>query len=162
MKESSEDVAAELRRLQPVPPSADLTRRVQEAIAAAPSVSHPVVRVRRWRGRWAWAPVAVACAALILVALWPSRETIQPAKPERPVATVAAAPPEPAWRRVDAEHYLVHAEESGIVYAGDTIPLRQLRYQVVDLSRWVDDREQMVIDVIRPREEMVFVPVNVY
>lgn len=172
MNPTPEDFVAELQRLRPRRPSPAVTERLDRALDGRPAGGG------RWRGSGmatpAWWTVGLAAAAALAIGLWVVR---QPADPARPLADWANAP-QPAsrgatvtpagsgadWalRQVERANYLLSAEDDGLIYVSDDLPLRTIRCRYVDTSRWRNERENLTVDLYVPRDGMVLLPVQIY
>lgn len=84
-------------------------------------------------------------------------ETTSGAGPRAPGQTDASAG---NFLPVSHQNYLRAAQDAGIIDTGTSIPARRVRLEFEDDWRWHDPETQTNIQVIRPREEIILVPVE--
>ena len=148
MNDSSDLFEAELKRLRPRIPSAELLTRIgrelDPAAAVAPGASHSP---HLWaRLRWLAVPLAAA-AALALAALWGWR-------------TRSTTPP--VFKPVAATELLYASSDEGEVTLPGGIQARRVRDQYVDTYTWQDPRTRASLQWTVPREEVRVVPIQFY
>lgn len=173
MNPSPDDLATELERLQPRRPSPRVTARLQQELTPACSGHTSLIP---WRHATAWWLITAA-AALLVVAVLLSRSTLPPrraeAPPRAPTPQLHSTPPHPAftaaspeispeYRQIRHANYLLHAEDNGLVYVNDTVPVQRLRCRYVDASQWRDDRENVTVDFYVARDGIMLLPARIY
>lgn len=157
---------AELAALAPAAPSADLRRRVSEALSAAPAArptlsAMPAVRPatsRRLAERMLWAcggaavgAIAASVAFMLAPGLAPrslALRSVALASPARVVAAPAVPPP------VEVAEESVAWADAGVQFIDDHTPARILRRVAVERHRLAAGGEYRV-----PREDVILVPV---
>ena len=156
---------AELAALVPAAPSADLRRRVAEALAVAPAVRPALPgtpAVRPVRARWLaerllWACGGAAAGAIAAsVAFAPAVVTSGPAAVAvtalsavaSPAAVAAVAAP------VEVAEESVAWADAGVQFIDDQTPARVLRRVAVERHRPAGGSEYRV-----PREDVILLPV---
>lgn len=175
-----EDLESRLRRLSPAPPRAAFERRLGRELD---SLSR-----NRQENRIVWlrfAPLAAA-ACLVLAGSWLLQRQLAhsvPAVPSgAPVITADSAPPAPPTEAersfvspppissgipadrfvpVSSQQVLRETRQGGVVELSDQLPARELRLEYDDAWHWHDPETQTNIRVIRPREEVLLVPIEV-
>jgi len=168
-----EQLENELRRLRPVRPPEGLVDRLaevlgREEVAAATSVRRPPL--------WMWRRAIMTAAAALLVVgvgLWAVRlrhgedppvdaEPMLAAVPAPTnVPSLADDPPavHPAFVRYAQGTALVDERDMGPVLMRDGVPVRVVRYTLLDQASYRDAGRGRTFTATVPREEVRFVPV---
>lgn len=161
MSDNDSSLEKELRELQPLAPGL----HVAEAIAwnlRKPVAQPTAARRDWWWSLWAsWSLTSAAVVALV-IAWWPAAGAAR--SESSPTAEVAPAG-DAAERRivpVSTSHVLADAQDEGVVVLEDGRAARRLRLLYVETLRLRDGDTHAEIAVRRPREEVCFVPVNLY
>ena len=136
---------AELQRLRPVAPSADLCAAIERRIAR---------RGRIFRLSWMVLPIAAAVAILFTFSSSP-RDAAMPAAGETKPATPGAA-----FKPVEAENLLLSARDEGYVTFADGTRARRMRRSYVDTITWRSPATNASLTWSVPREEVRVVPVS--
>lgn len=148
MDDELKQLEAELRRMRPAAPPAELVRRIERELAR-PIAPQPPAAVR-----WIWA-VGVPAAAAITMWMAPAQRPAVGVAQEG--ATAAAA--EAAFKPVSAENVLVAAQDEGLVTLQDGTTARRERLKYVDTITWKNPRTNASLIWTVPREEVRVVPV---
>ncbi len=155
MNDPELELEVELRGLRPLAPPPRLRTDLERVLrAASPGPALPRATLRR--SLWASWCLTAAAAAAACVAWWPS-----------PARTGAVVTPEAAivpgkLVPIATSNVLTDARDEGLVLLPDGQPARRVRYHFVDTVQLRDTRDQAALAVSRPREEVRFVPVNLY
>lgn len=157
MNDEMLSLEGELKALRPRRLTEDAERRLVQQLAEKPPRA---IRYRR--------PLRVlAAAALLLVAI---SLFLLPEPPEgdqpAPAVVTATVPPtvphEPSLpARVAVETLPLERRNEGIVFLDPTTPARQVRCGVVDRFVWKDEVTGETVQVLRPREEVLLVQLQV-
>ncbi|TVR48913.1 MAG: hypothetical protein EA425_13440 [Puniceicoccaceae bacterium] len=137
-----------LRRLQPAPLPPELQKR------------HPQKSLRSIH-RWLL-PLAAAAALLLVVGLGLLQK---PAAPELPPATTIPGPTPTGvagLQPVQALHNFQGWHDDGIVWIGERLPARQVRYQFLDTFSYQDPVTRTAYEIAIPREEIVFLALETF
>ncbi len=157
------ELEAELKALRPVAPSADLTVRVEQALAAAPVAADGVLPRRKLPMNWISFGMGLAAAAALLLLA-----RLQPDTPRagRPVATNVVAP---RARNASAQSHLYpdgvtrvlyDQQNEGLLYPSDLAqPVRRLRSRSHETLHWKDPATGASLRVSYPTEEIELIPV---
>jgi hypothetical protein len=156
----------ELKKLQPVPPSAELHSRIEVAMRVAENEDdNKIVRPSRFQVSWVSIGLGLAAAAAFLVFanIRMERSPTQPAR-------VAQTTPAPATRSTTlpaaylpagATHVTYQTRDEGLHYArGYEEPLRRVRTQKRETLRWRNPDTGASLQVTYPSEEVVLTPVS--
>jgi hypothetical protein len=158
MSDHDTDLENELRDIAPAAPPARLAVRLAQELATPP-------RVAAWsrparRALWASWSLTAAAAAAAAVAWWPAGTPAGDLPPQAVVDRPAAV--EDGVVPVGTSNVLTGARDEGVVLLEDGRPARRVRLHFVDTVRLRDAADGADIAVSRPREEVRFVPVNLY
>ena len=161
MDDEFKDLEAELKRLRPRAPSAELQARLASELAP---------RWRRANANWAWAalPLAAAFAVLVAVKFRPSAPPTQATEPATLAATPALTPaevmavnePVPTYKPVAAEKVLYDSRDDGIITLANGERARRVRNAYVDTITWRDPQSKASLRWSVPRNEVRVVPVS--
>jgi hypothetical protein len=187
MNDSLDTFEAQLRRLKPASPDADLRKRVAAAFSGRPaSIPERLPAWRAWLERWmgpnptlAWKFAAAAvilalASAVILIAkieLGPaaSMGSIAPVirfNGRAQGSTAAATVADPAselnlrFARAATESQVVFDE--GLVHDESGALERRVRMQFIDTLEWRDSQTGAQVVVSYPREELFSTPVRAF
>lgn len=153
-----DDLESELSGLRPARPPARLERRLDRALAVPPPGLDWVAWIRRWGLGFG------AGAAVLVALLWLNRPAAPPFQPA--VAEDAGEPSaqggESRWTQTDATAFLVGAEDEGVLYVDPSTPFRRVKCRFLDASQWRDGRQGVSVEIVRPREDLILVPLRVY
>ena len=160
------DLEAELKQLRPAAPSAELTRRIEQALAQTASTPTAGILPRRkvrvnW---WALGAGLAAATAFLVLARVPVSET--PKKQQ----TFAAVSPAPAQQRTQAAAGLVpdgltrvvyHTRDEGLLFPAQADePVRRRRSRSRETLKWHDPQTGASLRVSYPTEEVELIPVS--
>ncbi len=163
MKKS--DLEEELSRLSPAAPSRGLEARIERELEHSlklvtrekPAKETPGLFLR-WFDRVLWCG-AGAAAALVVITLLPGMR--QSTKPQTvaasPTATAATSQLEP----VMASEENLGWKEEGVQFDPQGHPMLKLRRVSVERRAWADLENAGVIQTETPKQEIIWVPVNV-
>jgi len=150
-REMEQNVAAALNRaelavVQHAPAAAVLPRRKGGA------VGFPLGLLQGFG--WALGGAAVAIVAII-----PLSRIEESRKSAATPAEATAASPE-QYEHTESTEQLVAAQDEGIILAGNSEPVRQVRYQTLERHVWVDARTGARMEFEVPREDVRFTPAS--
>jgi len=177
------EIEDKLRKLRPVPPSADLMTRVGRALAEEGSTrlrerpvrlgpmarSAPTAGVlpREWRFHFNWLSLGLglaAAAALVLFA------RIQLDRPVKKTLALAAITPAPAFSSTSSTAQFVPAGLTQVVYRSrdeglhfpnnSEQPMRRVRSHTRETLRWRNPTTGASLRVSYPSEEVSLTPVS--
>lgn len=154
MDEELQQLEAELRRLRPRVPSAEMRRRIEDDLRKPESP----------RLAWFWTalPLAAAVALAFFVRFQP-----EPRSASAPVgaslSTVATAleplAPRPVFKPVAVDNLLYAAHDDGIVTLADGSKARRTRKAYLDTVVWRNPHTNASLTWTVPRSEVAVVPV---
>ncbi len=178
MNEALREIEKELEQLQPSPPLAGISTRIQKAIedseklvpfaaagdsgprghAGSGSPTRPVARLGwlRWVAPSAAAAILTVSSLALIEHLFraPSGPTVQ-----TPAPVPAISPPVSAgYLPVSAHNHLESARDDGGLTIENGAPYRRVRYQFRDSYIWEHPEDGTRIRVRVPREKVLLVP----
>jgi hypothetical protein len=151
----------ELKRLQPVKPSATLVDRIEQALARGSEIPANVIAPRRFTINWVGLGLGLAAAAAFLIL---ARIDFRPAA--RTHSQVATAVPEstaPLSNFVPAAvtRVVYNTRDEGLVFpGGEARPARRVRTAQRETLQWRDPRSGASLRVSYPTEEVTLIPVS--
>lgn len=161
------DLEAELKELRPTAASAELTRRVERALAEPITATATAGVLPKPKVRWSWYALglgAAAAAALLLLARvgleqpqvkQPSFAALTPAPSVSESQTAGGFVPDGLTRVV------YHQRDEGLVFPSSaTEPVRRLRSRSRETLKWSDARTGASLRVSYPTEEVEFIPAS--
>ncbi len=156
------ELEAELKKLRPAPASAELTRRIECALAApdemptAGVLPRPRERSTLW---WSLGLGLTGLAALLVIGL-----TLFDQPPQsQGVASVTPKPAAaPGFQAVGLTQVVYSGRDEGLVFPpNDTGTLRRrLRYETRETMRWRNAQTGASVRVSYPVEQVVLTPVS--
>jgi hypothetical protein len=149
MDNEFEQLEAELKRLQPMPPSPELSGEVARELG-------PDALPRRIATWWLWAAALPAAAALAFTITGVVRQKWLISS-ETPVENLAG---DEGLKPVAAENILYAATDEGVTTLADGTPVRRERLNYVDTFTWKNARTNVSLKWSVPREEIRVVPVS--
>jgi len=162
------ELEAELKRLRPAAPSADLMARVERELSEAPvatATAGVLPRRPKMRMNWFSLGLGVAAAAAFLLL---ARVDIDRAQEQKP--TIAAATPglpasasEPARALLPDgfTRVVYNTRDEGLVFPrGSTDPLRRVRSHSQETLQWKNPGTGASLRVSYPTEEIELIPVS--
>lgn len=158
MDDDLQSLEAELKRLRPRAPSAELQARLAGELAP------------RRRAPWAWAALPLAAGFAVVCALQfrpapgptpPAESPVMavaenPAPSETPARTMAAD----LYKPVAAENVLYDSRDDGIITLADGSRARRVRNSYVDTITWRNPQTNASLRWSVPRSEVRVVPVS--
>lgn len=160
-----------LRRFTPVKPSPDLAQGIATALERRVAV--PASQPRRapttsetsllgmWLDRLLWSALGATAAVAINLA-------IRPAPAPEPALTVTqhdaatTAPVAPAFQKVLTSSEALDWKDEGIHFDSSGQPVLKLRRTAVEHQAWADLQNAGVVQVEVPRQEVMYVPVQLH
>jgi hypothetical protein len=169
--ESIDSLEAELRRLRPAAPGPCLARAIERALAAPTDDAQLLpdrARTRRFPVLLAasWGITAIAAAIVLVLMIRgatpgpPTTASNHPAG--APVVAAESRGAAYALMPTQSVGYLVDARDEGVVFLGDGIPARQVRYQFIDTFELRAKAGGGSVRVSYPRDEIRVVPISTY
>ena len=169
------EIENELRKLRPLPPSAQLLARVEKELADQ-SVEQPaeakIIYPDRFQIKWAWLGFGLAAAAVVLFLARPDLKT-----PQKSISTIASSSPsaksnvtsEPSATNIQSSEF-VSAGATQVVYdkrdeglffrEGTDEPVRRVRSRTRDTWQWQNPTTGASLAVSYPSEHVELIPVS--
>ena len=154
----------ELSKLAPAPVKERLLERMENAVthntASVKPAQHPA---RNWR-LWVMPATAVAGIALmvLLAPQKPTPEAAEPVNPQASLPAVAETEETPIELfPVRRNNEVMEAVHEGIIQVPGQAPYRKVRVQVMDSMEWIAPDGVTRLEYQVPREEHLFVPVEI-
>lgn len=150
------DLEHELRTLRPARPSQNLEARIARDLDVMPMPSRPEHEdssiLMRWLDRLLWTGLGAAATAALMI-------SSRPILPEAAVSKTAAS--------VNLQPVLVSEEDhgwrdEGVYFNEHGQPLLKLRRTAVEREAWADLQHAGVVQVERPRQEVMWVPMALH
>jgi hypothetical protein len=173
------DIESQLRRLRPVPPSADLTTLIEQELAEIElgRASVPDARLSGFFGRWRrcfaetpykylWGGLGLATAAAAVLVL--AQINLKSNKPAGRIAISASRTPAvpvttttPEFIPADFTRVVYHTSNDGLYFpSGSNQPVRRLRARARETFEWRNPRTGASLRVSYPSDEISFIPVS--
>ena len=159
------ELEAELKKLRPAAPSADLMDRIEIALAE-PESSTPSAGVlpkpRRSRVNWYGLGLGLAAAATFLVvARMDLDRVVRPAPAMASVSPNLAPVFKDEFVPADATRVVYNRSDEGLQYLGNNPePVRRIRSSGTESMQWQNPKTGASLRVSYPREEIAYVPVS--
>lgn len=157
MDDDLKELETELKRLNPVAPSAACINRLHHALAPGAIRRSPARRPGWW-----WLALPAAALFAVIFTRWEPVE-VQPAAERSAATPTPAAVPAPdgtTLKPVAARNLLYAADDEGLVVLDDGTPAHRERLHYVDTITWRDPRTNASLQWSVPREEVRIVPVQ--
>ena len=150
------DVEHEMRKLRPARPSQNLEARIARDLDAAPL---PVRRKRddsgvlmRWLDRLLWTGLGAAATAALMIS----------PKPVSPETALSETAPSASLQPVLVSEENQGWKDEGVYFNERGQPLLKLRRTAVEKEAWADLQHAGVVQVERPRQEVMWVPMALH
>jgi hypothetical protein len=158
----------ELRKLRPLPPSAELFTRVEEGIAAAANhdaVSDKIIRPDRFRIGWRTVGLALGAAAVVFILaridLKDPAKTLPAVASVIPAPTVATAVPASQFIPTGATQVVYNTRDEGLLFpSGSGEPVRRVRSHMRETLQWRNPTTGASLRVSYPSEQVELIPVS--
>ena len=149
------EIESELKKLRPAPPSADLLRRVEEAIVDL-SAEDKVVRPPQFRANWLWLGASLAAAAVILIFLrFDFQKQTQPAKIAKQTAPLPST-----FIPAGATQVVYEMRNEGLYFpARSEQPVRRMRAMTRETWQWRNPATGASLQVSYPAEHVALISV---
>lgn len=152
------EIESRMRKLRPAPPSRDLEERIGRelpgVVRAPVRGSCPPGLVMQWLDRLMWSGLGAAAAALVMVLLKPHDEHVvsRSAVPldASSLQPVLASEEDLGWR------------DEGVEFDAHGQPMLKMRRMAVERQAWADLKNAGVVQVEKPRQEVLWVPVTLH
>ncbi len=167
MKDDPTPLEMELVQLHPRRPSADCEQRLRQGLNAASratTAGGDAGSRSRFGVLRGWCAAALGAAALVLLAVLlvergRNKAVRTAAGPTRVVFRPAAAETEGDRAAVVATGTVLYGiADGGTTVAGTGVPVRQVRLFLLEQARWETAGARASFEIVRPREEVVYVP----
>jgi hypothetical protein len=155
----------QLRKLRPLPPSADLIPRIERELANVDETLTAGVlrRGRRFHFKWFSLGLGLAAAAALLMFAF-----IRSQQPAKKTSTVASLAPVPAIstnsnRFVPAglTQVVYHTRDEGLRFpANSQQPMRRVRSHTRETLQWRNPKTGASLRISYPREEVSLTPIS--
>jgi hypothetical protein len=171
------ELEKQLRKLQPVQPSADLVTRIERALAEPTSTrllnatarqaatAGVLPRERRFQFNWLSLGLGLAAAAALVMFAFIRLE--QPAKKTPALADVTPAPTFAAENSnaqlipAGLTQVVYHTRDEGVHFPNSSDqPMRRVRSQSRDTLQWRNPKTGATLRISYPREEVSLTPVS--
>ncbi len=160
MNESEFETA--LRRFAPVPPSSALGQGVAASLGLpqpeAPAPPRPS-SLWLWLDRLLWSGLGAAAAVAITLA---ARPPVSPKVPEGTAVASAVATAAPPLQKVLASDEALAWQDEGVHFDANGQPMLRLRRTAVEHQAWADPQNAGIVQVEVPRQEVMYVPVQLH
>jgi hypothetical protein len=164
------EIENELRALRPLPPSAELMKRVTAELetdgATAGREPENIVRPVRYAFAWSAIGVGLAAAAAVMILL----RVHSPVAPTNDQNLAASSPssriPATALNSAQyipegATHVVYRTQDEGILFPrGSDNPVRRFRSSGRETLQWVNPKTGASLRVTYPSEEVQLIPVS--
>ncbi len=154
------DIESELKKLRPTQPSADLLRRVENAIVDL-SGEEKIVRPHQFRIHWLSLGASLAAAAVVLIFL---RFDFQKAAQSPGVAAQSPPPTKPVpatFIPAGATQVVYHTRDEGLFFPlHSEEPVRRVRSRTQETLQWRNPATGASLQVSYPAEHVQFIPVS--
>ena len=155
------ELERELKRLQPVKPSATLMDRIEQALAHLTEIPANVIAPRRFTINWVGLGLGLAAAAAFLIL---ARIDFRPAARTQSRMTTAvpqSAVPQPNFVPAAVTRVVYHTRDEGLVFpGGQERPARRVRTAQRETLQWRDPQSGASLRVSYPTEEVTLIPVS--
>ena len=155
------ELERELKRLQPVKPSATLMDRIEQALAHLTEIPANVIAPRRFTINWVGLGLGLAAAAAFLIL---ARIDFRPAARTQSRMTTAvpqSAAPLPNFVPAAVTRVVYHTRDEGLVFpGGQERPARRVRTAQRETLQWRDPQSGASLRVSYPTEEVTLLPVS--
>lgn len=158
----------ELKKLRPLPPSAELLSRVERGLAGVAgdeALSDKVIRPDRFRINWLSMGIALGAAAVLLIIAH-----IDLKHPAENIPAVASITPAPSVSTTTLTNQFIPAGATQVVYntrdeglhfpSGSAQPVRRLRSQMRETLQWRNPATGASLRVSYPSEQVELIPVS--
>jgi hypothetical protein len=160
-----------LRRFTPVKPSPDLAQGIATALErrvptlAAPPRRSPATSETSFLGVWLdrllWSALGATAAVAITLAIRPA-PVPEPALTVTQNESAATAATAPAFQKVLTSNEALDWKDEGIHFDSSGQPVLRLRRTAVEHQAWADLQNAGVVQVEVPRQEVMYVPVQLH
>ena len=158
------ELEADLKKLRPAPVSADLTRRIERALADAGEFATAGVLPRpaeRSSGWWIFGLGLTALASLLVIGFTLFDHPSQPPT----VASVAETTPitvASGFQPAGLTQVVYSSRDEGLIFSPNEsrAPRRRLRYETREIMRWRNAQTGASVRVSYPVEQVVLEPVS--
>ena len=155
------ELERELLKLRPAPPSPGLESRLAGLLDAPDAtqwrrpatVSEPGPFMR-WLDRLLWTGFGAAATALLVFSLRPHEAHV--------VSPLAEAPEAAVMKRVFTSEEDLGWRDEGVRFDSQGRPVRRLTRVAVEREAWADLKDAGVIQVEKPRQEVLLMPVSLH
>ena len=154
------ELEADLRRLRPLPPTDNLLRRVEQALAETPSAGVLPQAPARHSAWWSFGLGLTGLAALLVLGVtYFDQRPIVPAVAQE---TTAPARGVDGFQPAGFSHVVYSGRDEGLVFPPDdsSAPRRRLRYETRETMRWRNAATGASVRVSYPVEQVVLAPVS--
>jgi hypothetical protein len=158
----------ELKKLRPLPPSAELFSRIEQGLAETDETdrfSKQIVRPDRFKINWLSFGTTLAAAAVLLVVA--RIDLKHPAKNLPAIASVTPLPnisttaPTSQFIPAGATQVVYHTRDEGLVFPSDSAqPVRRLRSMTRETQQWHNPATGASLRVSYPSEQVELIPVS--
>lgn len=152
----------QLRKLRPVQPSADLTPRIERALARESPTSTAGVLPREPHFGFNWFSLGLGLAAAAALVMFAFVWLQQPTKKTSTVASTSPAPNSNAlFIPAGLTQVVYHTRDEGLRFPGSSNqPMRRVRSHTRETLRWRNPKTGASLRISYPSEEVSLTPVS--
>ena len=161
------ELEKQLRELRPIQPSADLTVRIERALANEGSISTAGVLPREHRFHFSWVSLGLGLAAAAALVLFARFQLERPVKKTPALASIT---PMPQFSSTNSTAQFVpagltqvvyHTRDEGLHFPNNSEqPMRRVRSHTRETLRWRNPTTGASLRISYPSEEVSDVPVT--
>ena len=157
----------QLKKLRPLPPSENLTARIERDLAepASTTTAGVLPRARRFQVNWLSLGISLAAAAVLLLFArfgidHPAKKTPTIAS-RTPSSIIPSANNAAEFVPIGLTQVVYHTSDEGLHYpTGSEQPVRRLRSRTRETCQWRNASTGATICVSYPSEEVSLVPIS--
>ena len=155
------ELERELKRLQPVKPSATLIDRIEQDLTHVTETSANVIAPKRFTINWVGLGLGLAAAAAFFIL---ARIDFRPAartQSQMATAVPQSTAPLPNFVPAAVTRVVYHTRDEGLVFpGGQERPARRVRTAQRETLQWRDPQSGASLRVSYPTEEITLIPVS--
>jgi hypothetical protein len=156
----------QLRKLRPVPPSANLVARIGRSLAEEESAPTTGVLPRQRRFHFNWFSLGLGLAAAAALVIFAFIRVERPAKKTPAIASIAPVPaastnPNGQFVPAGLTQVVYHTRDEGLHFpTSSEQPMRRVRSQSRQTLQWRNPKTGATLRISYPTEEVSFLPVT--
>jgi len=157
------ELERELKKLQPVKPSASLMERIEQSLANVVEIPANVIAPKQFTINWVGLGLGLAAvAAFLILARIDFRPPSNTPSQARTATTVPqSAAPRPNFLPAGVTRVVYNTRDEGLVFPGGRErPARRVRSAQRETLQWRDPQSGASLRVSYPTEEVTLIPVS--